>query len=405
MTYKAPSSIPFKEFVTLMAALISLTALAVDVMLPALHQIATELGSTNPNDGQFIISVLFIGLTIGQILYGPISDARGRKFTLFLAMSIFIVGCIVSIVATNFETMLFGRFLQGLGSAGPRIVVLAIIRDSHEGREMARVMSFIMSVFILVPAVAPALGELILQIANWNAIFLALILISSTTLTWFALRQKETLEPKNRRNLSFEAVKQATIETVKTPVSLGYTIVMGIIFGSFLGFLSTAQQILQIQYKLGEKFALYFAILALAFGGASLLNTKLVMKFGMRLLSRKATLALGVIALLFLPITWYFQGEPSIMSYMAYCMVSFFCVGIIFGNLTSIAMEPLGHIAGTATAVIGSLSTFISIPIGIIIGQFYTNTIYPIVISFGIVAFLALFIMKYTDKVGKKATQ
>lgn len=385
-------SISFKEFIVLMAALMSLTALSIDVMLPALNQIATDLGSTNPNDGQYIISILFIGLVLGQILYGPISDAKGRKNTLYLAISIFIFGCLVSIFATNFSTMLFGRFLQGLGSAGPRIIVLAIIRDSHKGKEMAKMMSFIMSVFILVPALAPALGELILKFTSWDGIFLALIILSFTSLAWFALRQEETL--KHKQPLNFLAVKNATIETLKNPISLKHTIVMGLMFGSFLGYLSTSQQILQIQYKLGEKFPLYFAILAFSSGLASLLNSRLVMRFGMKKLSQASIFLLALVSLLFLPITLYFQGEPPILIYMVYCMVCFFCTGIAFGNLTSIAMEPLGHIAGTAAAVIGSLSTFISIPIGIAIGQFYANTIYPIVFGFFILASISFFIMR-----------
>lgn len=399
MQYKIPNSIPFKEFVALMAALIALTALSVDMMLPALHQIATELGSDNPNSAQFIISFIFIGMTIGQLFYGPLSDAKGRRVAIFVSIGIFVFGSLVSLFALNFTMMLFGRFLQGLGSAGPRIVVLAIVRDSYKGRDMAQVMSFVMSVFILVPALAPALGELILQFSNWDGIFTALICFSAISLTWFFFRQKETLNPNNRSSFCLSSIKSAILETVKTPLALGYTIVMGVIFGEFLGFLSTSQQILQVQYALGEKFSLYFAILSLSFGAASITNSKLVKKFGMKNMSRKAIAFLSLWSFLFFIPTLYFDGHPPLFSYMAYCMISFFCVGIAFGNLTSIAMEPLGHIAGVAASVIGSLSTFISIPIGIIIGQFYNGTIYPIILGFIITGTISFFIMRYTDKV------
>lgn len=391
-------SVSFAEFVILMAALMALNAFAIDAILPAIALIATEFGSQNANNAQFIISFIFIGLTLGQLLYGPIADSKGRKSTLLVSLGIFIFGSIISTYASDFNLMLLGRFLQGLGAAGPRIITLAIVRDLYQGRTMAKVMSFVMGIFIFVPAIAPMLGEFILQISNWRGIFMALIIFAVILIFWVSLRQRETLKPENVMKLDFTSVKKAVVETLKHPISLGYTISMGLIYSGFLSYLTTSQQILQIQYELGSNFPFYFGGLALGLGIASIMNAKLVMIFGMKVISRRATMLLILTGLLFLPITIYFDGQPPLFLYVGYLVLVLFGYGLAFNNLSAIAISPLGHIAGTASAVIGSFSTLISIPISVLIGQFYNNTIYPLVIGFLVVSILAFSIMNYLNR-------
>lgn len=391
-------SVSFAEFVILMAALMALNAFAIDAILPAIALIATEFGSQNANNAQFIISFIFIGLTLGQLLYGPIADSKGRKSTLLVSLGIFIFGSIISTYASDFNLMLLGRFLQGLGAAGPRIITLAIVRDLYQGRTMAKVMSFVMGIFIFVPAIAPMLGEFILQISNWRGIFMALIIFAVILIFWVSLRQRETLKPENVMKLNFTSVKKAVVETLKHPISLGYTISMGLIYSGFLSYLTTSQQILQIQYELGSNFPFYFGGLALGLGIASIMNAKLVMIFGMKVISRRATMLLILTGLLFLPITIYFDGQPPLFLYVGYLVLVLFGYGLAFNNLSAIAISPLGHIAGTASAVIGSFSTLISIPISVLIGQFYNNTIYPLVIGFLVVSILAFSIMNYLNR-------
>lgn len=391
-------SVSFAEFVILMAALMALNAFAIDAILPAIALIATEFGSQNANNAQFIISFIFIGLTLGQLLYGPIADSKGRKSTLLVSLGIFIFGSIISTYASDFNLMLLGRFLQGLGAAGPRIITLAIVRDLYQGRTMAKVMSFVMGIFIFVPAIAPMLGEFILQISNWRGIFMALIIFAVILIFWVSLRQRETLKPENVMKLNFTSVKKAVVETLKHPISLGYTISMGLIYSGFLSYLTTSQQILQIQYELGSNFPFYFGGLALGLGIASIMNAKLVMIFGMKVISRRATMLLILTGLLFLPITIYFDGQPPLFLYVGYLVMVLFGYGLAFNNLSAIAISPLGHIAGTASAVIGSFSTLISIPISVLIGQFYNNTIYPLVIGFLVVSILAFSIMNYLNR-------
>lgn len=391
-------SVSFAEFVILMAALMALNAFAIDAILPAIALIATEFGSQNANNAQFIISFIFIGLSLGQLLYGPIADSKGRKSTLLVSLGIFIFGSIISTYASDFNLMLLGRFLQGLGAAGPRIITLAIVRDLYQGRTMAKVMSFVMGIFIFVPAIAPMLGEFILQISNWRGIFMALIIFAVILIFWVSLRQRETLKPENVMKLNFTSVKKAVVETLKHPISLGYTISMGLIYSGFLSYLTTSQQILQIQYELGSNFPFYFGGLALGLGIASIMNAKLVMIFGMKVISRRATMLLILTGLLFLPITIYFDGQPPLFLYVGYLVLVLFGYGLAFNNLSAIAISPLGHIAGTASAVIGSFSTLISIPISVLIGQFYNNTIYPLVIGFLVVSILAFSIMNYLNR-------
>ncbi len=388
----------FGEFVALMAMMMALAALSTDVMLPALSDIGSDLAVQGENSTQLIVSFLFLGLAIGQIVYGPLSDSIGRKRSIYLGYAVFILGCLISMFSSNFTIMLVGRLLQGIGIAGPRSVTMALVRDQYEGRQMARVMSFVMMVFILVPIIAPSFGQAILIFASWRAIFGVLLVLALITAFWFAIRQPETLPVDRRIAFSVKRIWMGVREVFADRIALGYTIGAGLISGAFMGYLNSAQQIFQNQYGLGEKFPLYFSIVAISLGGASFLNGRLVMRFGMRVLSNWAVQILVLLSGGFALLGFFHAGNPSLPVLMIYLMSSFFCVGILFGNMNSLAMEPLGHIAGVGAAVVGSLSTFISVPIGIVIGQSYNNTILPLVIGFAILSTLSLLTMRWAEK-------
>ncbi|MCP4184381.1 MAG: multidrug effflux MFS transporter, partial [Hyphomicrobiales bacterium] len=337
------------------------------------------------------------GMAIGQIAYGPISDSTGRKPAIYAGYILFIVGCVLSIIATSFPVMLTGRFLQGVGAAGPRSVTLAMIRDQYEGRHMARVMSFIMTVFVLVPIVAPALGQVILTVGHWRAIFSMLLILALITAIWFAIRQTETLAENQRTKFSSNRIMMAVREIFASPIAFGYMLCAGLISGAFIGYLNSAQQIFQEQYGLGAQFPLYFAIIALSIGRASFLNARLVMRYGMRKLSRWSLLTLVGLSVAFSGIAFMFAGSPPLLILMTYFMMSFFCVGILFGNLNALAMEPLGHIAGTGAAAVGALSTFISVALGTFIGQSYNETVLPLIGGFAILGAIAILIMRWAE--------
>ena len=389
--------IGFGEFVALAAMMTSLVALSIDALLPALPEIGQALGVQRENDNQLVIALLFLGMAVGQMIYGPLSDSIGRKPAIYIGFSLFGLGCLLSLVATTFPMLLLGRVLQGVGAAGPRIVTVALVRDQYEGRAMARVMSFVMTVFILVPVIAPAIGQGILMVAHWRAIFglyLTLALIASG---WFALRQPETLVPTQRTPFSFTRIAGAIREVLANRNALGYTITAGFVSGAFIGYLNSSQQIFQQQYGLGQRFPLFFAILALSLGSASFINGRLVIRYGMRLLSTWALLTISLLSIVFWLIAFTLNGHPPLWATMLYLLISFFGVGILFGNLNALAMEPLGHIAGVGAAVVGSLSTFISLLLGTWIGQSYDGTVLPLVTGFAILSLVSLMMMRWVE--------
>jgi DHA1 family bicyclomycin/chloramphenicol resistance-like MFS transporter len=386
-----------------MAMIISMVALSIDAMLPALPDIASDLGVTNINDSQYVISILFVGMAIGQMIFGPMSDSIGRKNAINLGFVVFIIGCLVSLLAQTFTVMLIGRFLQGFGVAGPRIVSIALVRDRYEGRKMARVMSFVMTIFILVPVVAPAVGQAILIFADWRGIFWMFLVLSFIALSWFNLRQPETLPLESRVKFSIEQIVLDVKYIFAIPAAVGYTVAAGIVFGAFLGYLSSSQQIFQQQYGLGDQFVVYFGVLAASLGVASLVNAKLVMRFGMRRLSLGALMSITFLSVPFYFLSQHYAGNPPLGQVMAYLLAVFFFVGILFGNLNALAMEPLGSVAGIGAAVVGSLSTLISVILGVVISSAYDGTILPLVSGFALLSIGCLMVMGWTEIMSAKA--
>jgi len=395
--HKSKTSIGLVEFVALMAMMTSLTAMSIDSMLPALSEIGLDLGLQRPNDSQLVISLLLVGMAVGQMFLGPLSDSIGRKPTVYIGFGLFIIGCLMSMLTTNFQIMLAGRMLQGLGAAAPRVVVVALIRDLYTGREMARVMSFVMAVFILIPVVAPAFGQAILMVAHWRWIFGSFLIIVLFIGIWFAWRQPETLSPDSRTTFSMATIGRAIREAVTHRMVFGYTITIGLVFGAFIGYLNSAQQVFQEQYDLGTLFPLYFALLALSLGCAFIANSRLVMRFGLHEISYLALKSIVALSIVFFGVATITDGHPPLWSLTIYFILTFFGLGILFGNLNALAMKPLGHIAGVGAAVVGSLSTFISLLLGTFIGQCYNATVLPLIGGFAIFSITAILVMRWVE--------
>lgn len=356
--------------------------MSIDAMLPALGTIASELGAREPNDRQLVLTVFFGGLTAGQLCYGPLSDSIGRKRAMYVGLSVLAGGCVVCLSATSFWVVLAGRFLSGVGAAGPRIVSLAIVRDKYEGRAMARIMSIVMAIFILVPIVAPSVGQAVLLTGSWRAIFGLLLIMTIGTFVWFSSRCPETLPAERRRRLSVGPVAHAFSEVFRTPQTIGYTLAAGFVFGAVIAYLAMAQQIFGEQYGLGPLFPLCFAALAAAIGVASIVNARLVMRFGMLTLSNWALRISALCSAVFLAFTLACHGHPPLAAFMTYMFVVFFCNGLLFGNFNALAMDPMGHMAGSGAAVIGSLTSLISVLVGTPIGRMYDATVTPLVAGF-----------------------
>lgn len=394
-----PGSVrPSVEYVVLLALLISIGALATDVMLPALDIMGAALGARDANDVHLIVTTFFLGMAAGQLFAGPLSDSFGRKPVIYAGYALFTLGCLLSMMTSSWEIMLIGRVIQGFGAAAPRVVTIAMVRDEYEGRAMARIMSIVLAVFIIVPIIAPALGQGLLYLAGWTSIFLCLALLAIAVSLWFAGRQRETLAPSDRRAFRLGNIAAGVLEIVRTRTAFGYTIAMGLVYGIFIGYLGSAQQIFQQTLGVGDLFALYFAIAAAAFGVASLLNASLVMRLGMRKLTWWALTALTAASFLFWAALTPYQGVPPLILFLIWQLFAFFCVGIIFGNFNALALEPLGHMAGLGAAFTGAIATFISLPLAAIVGDRFDGTVVPLVAGFAVLGLATCLVMRWTDR-------
>ncbi len=382
------------EFIALMASLMSVVALAIDALLPALELIGFSIGTVEASDNQLIIIMIFLGLGVGPLLFGPISDSLGRKPIVYMGFAIFIVASFICVYADSLEMMVAGRILQGVGLSAPRTISIAMVRDSYSGDHMARIMSFITVVFLLVPIVAPAMGKFVLDHYNWQGIFYIQLLFSLLVSFWFWKRQPETLSLPNRIPFTRHIFLDGLKELIKYKSTLGFTLISGFITGSFIVYLSGSQQIFDQQYGLAEEFPYIFAGLAISVGAATFMNGTLVLRFGMEKLVTIALLGFFVIPLLYI-ILFYNAANPNIIVLLAFFATQFFAVGFLFGNLRALAMQPVGHIAGIAAAITGFISTLMAVPISTYIGKFIDTTALPLFVGFLICGLLSIFILLY----------
>ncbi|MDC8004237.1 multidrug effflux MFS transporter [Aureisphaera galaxeae] len=369
------------EFVALMASLMSVVALAVDALLPALDVIGIAIGTQQTVDNQLLIIMIFLGLGIGPLLFGPMSDSVGRKPSVYLGFVVFLIASAVCVYAESLEVMVAGRILQGIGLSAPRTICIAIIRDLYSGDYMARIMSFVTVVFLLVPIIAPALGKWILDHYNWETIFYVQAVISIVIAIWFWLRQRETLAVEKRIPFTFSRLSLGLKEIIQHRQTMGYTIISGFVVGSFMVYLSASQQIFDLQYGLKEEFPYIFAGLAIAIGAAISLNGILVVKLGMEKLVTTSLLAFFAISLAYIAL-FYTGNNPNIIVLLIFFGLQFFAIGFLFGNLRALAMEPVGHIAGIAAAITGLISTLMAVPISTYIGRFLESSTLPVFIGF-----------------------
>jgi DHA1 family bicyclomycin/chloramphenicol resistance-like MFS transporter len=380
-----------KGFIILMASFMASVAISIDAMLPALKSIGESLNVADINHTQYIIVSIFAGMAAGQLVCGPLSDALGRKKILYAGLALYALGSLVCLFSQSLTVMLAGRLLQGLGVSGPYVSAIAIIRDKCSGSEMARVMSLVMMIFIIVPSLAPALGQAILLFLTWRYIFALLFLVAVALAARVYFGLEETLPPEKRLPFDAAHIKAGFREVFSSRVTACHTVCMGLIFGGFTGYLNSTRQIFQDLFQTGKLFSLYFGGLALIFGVSSLLNAQIVRKVGMRHLCRYAVTAVIASSAVFL--VYCSTSGAQLWPFLIYASVLYFAMGLMFGNLNAIAMEPMGHIAGIASAVIGSTSSIISLCLGALIGQLFNGTLVPVTTGFlvlGIGCFLVL---------------
>ncbi|MDO1500421.1 multidrug effflux MFS transporter [Winogradskyella maritima] len=389
------------EFVVLMAALMSIVALSIDAVLPALPQIGDHLGVVDTADNQLIITMIFLGLGVGQLIFGPMSDSIGRKPTVYFGFIVFLIASYICLTTKNFEVMIFGRVLQGIGLSSPRTMCIAMVRDSYSGDYMAKILSIVVMVFILVPVIAPTLGQFLLNAYNWESIFTFNLVFGALVMLWFWRRQRETLKPEFKKRFQFSIFTNGTREFLRIQPAVIYTLLSGFITGAFMVYLSTSQQIFQIQYDMAESFPYIFASLAIAIGLATYANSHLVVRFGMRNIVKVAMIGFVLVSGLYVAL-FHTGNNPSIEILLLFLTLQFTSVAFLFGNLRALAMDPMGHIAGIGAALNGFLSTVMAVPIANYIGSFVTTSVLPLFIGFlisGIISFGLFFLVRKPEPV------
>lgn len=365
------------ELIGILVLMMALVALSIDMMLPALPNIAASLNPAEDNHRQLVVTAFLIGFGGAQLVYGPLADRFGRKPVILGALVFYAVATTVCLVADTFETLLVARLFQGAAAAACRVIATAIARDLTSGRQMAEIMSMTMTVFMIVPVIAPALGQLILMVAPWRWIFAALLVFAAALALWLIFRLPETLPPKYRRPLRPMTILAGYREATQDRLLLGYTLAGAAFFGGLYGFLNTAEQIFAEHYGLGTAFPLAFAAVAGAMSVTSYINSRLVGRLGQRRLSHGALFAFtaisGVHALIIL------AGVDSLPLFLVMLAAAMMLLGLIAANFSALAMENVGHIAGTASAAYGFATGVIGAIIGAAIGQLYADSALPLV--------------------------
>ncbi|MBN8551363.1 MAG: multidrug effflux MFS transporter [Caulobacterales bacterium] len=390
------ASIGFKELVALVAMLMALNALAIDSMLPALPAIGAGLGIDDANQRQWVVTAYLLGFGVTQIIYGPLSDRFGRRPVLFVGVVIYVAFSLLAAFAWSFEALLAARVLQGVGAASTRVLAVAIVRDQYEGRRMAQVMSLSFLVFLGVPIIAPSLGALILMLGPWRWIFAVLGLWGVAILIRAGLRLPETLHPENRMPIDLKRITSAAGETVSNRLSIGYTLAMAVIVGCLFGFINSSQQVFEVALGNAEIFPIIFAVVGCGIAAASLLNAGLVQRLGQRLLSHTALIGFTVFSAIHFAAA--LAGWESLTAFAVLQTLTMFCFGFIGGNFGSMAMTPLGHIAGTAAAVQGVISSVGGALIGFFIGQQFDGTTVPLTAGFTLCGLTAIAIVLWTER-------
>ena len=386
----------FPEFVIVVASIMALNPLAMDMMLPALPDIASAFHISVANRPQMVLSTFLIGFGVGQFVMGPLSDRFGRRAVLLDGMTLYCIASLLAIAAPSFETLLLARALQGLGTSATRVIATSMVRDCYAGRRMASVMSLAMMVFIAIPVIAPSLGQAVMLLTQWRGIFIALMIYGVVTLIWCLIRLPETLPLSQRRSLAVGEVLDAFRQTVTNRQTLGYALAAGGVLGALFAYVFTSQQVFTEIFHLGHYFPIAFAAIAIGTAIAGFLNSRFVGRLGMRVISHGALV--GYVAVAGTTLVAARFGFLSLPLFMALSALMMFSFGLMIANFTALAMEPQGHIAGTASSLYGSITTLLGIGIGMTIGQDYDGTLLPFATSFFLCTLAALAVVLITEK-------
>ncbi|MDR6113785.1 MULTISPECIES: multidrug effflux MFS transporter [unclassified Sphingomonas] len=389
--------IGFVEFVLLIAALMALTALGIDSMLPALPAIGEALNAS-PTQRPFVVTAFLIGFGVAQLVHGPLADRYGRRRVLIVALVIYIIANGAAAMAGSFLLLMVARVCAGAAIAATRVATVALVRDCYHGRAMAQVMSIAFMVFMVVPILAPAFGELVLLFGNWRLIFWTIAGLATLVLIWFAVRMPETLKPEARLPISLDRIWRGWRQTAADRLSLGYTLAATALMAALYGYLNSVQPIMAVTFGREKLLALIFATTSVTMAAANLLNSRIVMRLGTRLISHSSVTILIVVSALHLAIAWF--GGESLVVFAVLQAITMACFGLATSNFSAMAMENMGGIAGTASSVQGFASVTIGSVIGAGIGQAFDGTTRPLTLGF-LVAGCAAFAFVFATERGR----
>ncbi|REF68611.1 DHA1 family bicyclomycin/chloramphenicol resistance-like MFS transporter [Paracoccus versutus] len=387
---------PLPEFIAMLALIFAVIAFSIDSMLPALPEIAATLTPQNVNRAQLVLTSFVGGLGLGLLVGGPLSDALGRKPVITAGFALYALAAVAAIFADSLDLLLAARFVQGIAAAAPRIVALAMVRDLYQGREMARITSFVMMVFILVPAVAPSIGAVVIHFVGWRGVFGSFVVLALIGSLWLNLRRPETLPEAARRPLNLRSLAASAREVMGNGQVQLVTVVMTLGFGQMFALLSSAQQLFVDTYGKGESFPLWFAAMALLSGSGTVLNARYVVRLGMRRIVGWAY-AMQVVVSGAMTVLVFCDLLPEALRFPAFffwAVSVFFMAGVTFGNLNAMALQRMGHVAGMAASVVGALSTLGAVLIAAPVGLLYDGTARPIVLATLVCSAVALMLMR-----------
>lgn len=389
----------FAEFVGLVALMMGYTAFAVDNLLPAFSAIGRDFAVSDPNDLQLLVSVYMLGFGIMQLVYGAVSDIVGRRPAMLVGLAVFAAGCVLAIFAWDMTSLLAARFIQGMGGAAGRVLAIAVVRDRYDGRDMARVMSLSIGIFIIVPVFAPAIGGALLLLGSWHMIFGAMLLLALVVAAWFGWRMPETLHPENRAPVSLRRVLGGMARTMTTRVSIGYATAFAFGFACTMSYVGSSEQIFGSEvYGLGPRFPIVFGTVAGISAIAAFMNSRLVGRYGMHVISHASILALVATSLVQVGVAWVYDGRPPLLAYGAILAVSQFLVTLAVPNFNALAMVPLGAIAGTASSFIGFYTTVIGSMLGLLVGQAFNGTVIPLGVGYLVLSVATVVVILWTER-------
>lgn len=383
------------EFIALMAMLAGTVAFSIDAMLPALPEIAADTGASE-NSVQFVITSFVFGMGIGTLFSGPLSDAFGRRPVIVAGAIVYSVAALVAATSQTLEVILIARAVQGIGAAGPRVATLSIIRDMHSGRQMAKIVSFVMIVFALIPTIAPSLGALILLVADWHGIFVSFAVFSAVSVAWLLTRLPETLPPERRRPFSVAAIRSGAVEIAGRRDVVLAILVQSLVFGILFGTLSSSQPMFDMTFGRGDSFPLWFGGIALVSTSGGFLNAAIVEKIGMRRVVQSAFLALSGVSLAFI-VAISAELIPASLMFFAFVLwqtAIFTSTGLTIGNLNALALEPLGHIAGLAASIVTATATILGALVAAPVSAIFDGSVPNVVAPVALMAFAGYGLMR-----------